>query len=158
MPTNACSKPSTNNYVADLGEGPARTSYLQNRKAKRAGQRELCQKFVAAPPRKALAVVSRPVPLPSSPVAPADYHFRHLLLIGEKERLASLLTLTCRLMDMRLASSNRTLVGCPSLSHVSPKKNQSRPRCRSKYFCLSQRGSLFGCRLRAHCHRRWQIA
>src|SRR6266496_1631028 len=87
MPTNACSKPSTNNYVADLGEGPARTSYLQNRKAKRAGQRELCQKFVSVPPRKALAVVSRPVPLPSSPVAPADYHFRYLLLIGEKERL-----------------------------------------------------------------------
>src|SRR6266496_841927 len=87
MPTNACSKPSTNNYVADLGEGPARTSYLQNRKAKRAGQREHCQKFVAALPRKALAVVSRPVPLPSSPVAPADYHFRYLLLIGEKERL-----------------------------------------------------------------------
>src|SRR5437867_7592572 len=50
-------------------------------------QRELCQKFVSAPPRKALAVVSSRAPLPSSPIAPADYHFRYLLLIGEKERL-----------------------------------------------------------------------
>ena len=41
------------------------------------------------------------------------------------------------------ASSNRTLRGCPSSSHVSPKKNQLRPRCRSKYFCLSQREDLY---------------
>src|SRR5437867_8245882 len=53
-------------------------------------QRELCQKFVPAPPRKALAVVSSRAPLPSSPIAPADYHFRYLLLIGEKERLNGL--------------------------------------------------------------------
>src|SRR5438876_2417812 len=33
-------------------------------------QRELCQKFVSAPPRKALAVVSSRALLPSSPVAP----------------------------------------------------------------------------------------
>src|SRR5438874_8775361 len=83
MPTNACSKPSTNNYAADLGAGPA----IHKTGKQTSSQRELCQKFVSAPPRKALAVVSSRPPLPSSPIAPADYHFRYLLLIGEKERL-----------------------------------------------------------------------
>src|SRR5437868_3446057 len=85
MPTNACSKPSTNNYAADLGAGPA----IHKTGKQTSSQRELCQKFVSAPPRKALAVVSSRAPLPSSPIAPADYHFRYLLLIGEKERLGS---------------------------------------------------------------------
>src|SRR5437868_6166352 len=85
MPTNACSKPSTNNYAADLGAGPA----IHKTGKQTSSQRELCQKFVSAPPRKALVVVSSRAPLPSSPIAPADYHFRYLLLIGEKERLAS---------------------------------------------------------------------
>src|SRR5205823_8605303 len=83
MPTNACSKPSTNNYAADLGAGPA----IHKTGKQTSSQRELCQRFVSAPPRKALAVVSSRAPLPFSPVAPADYHFRYLLLIGEKERL-----------------------------------------------------------------------
>src|SRR5713101_4873612 len=83
MPTNACSKPSTNNYAVDLGAGPA----IHKTGKQISSQRELCQKFVSAPPRKALAVVSSRAPLPSSPVAPADYNFRYLLLIGEKERL-----------------------------------------------------------------------
>src|SRR5438874_9319514 len=85
MPTNACSKPSTNNYAADLGAGPA----IHKTGKQTSSQRELCQKFVSAPPRKALAVVSSRAPLPSSPIAPADYHFRYLLLIGEKERLGA---------------------------------------------------------------------
>src|SRR5947208_13093495 len=88
MPTNACSKPSTNNYAADLGAGPA----IHKTGKQTSSQRELCQKFVSAPPRKALVVVSSRAPLPSSPIAPADYHFRYLLLIGEKERLKRPLT------------------------------------------------------------------
>jgi len=45
------------------------------------------------------------------------------------------------------------LIRVPSSSHVSPKKFQSRPRYRSKYFDLSQLGFLFWCLLRAHRHR-----
>src|ERR1700730_19245011 len=91
MPTNACSKPSTNNYAVDLGAGPA----IHKTGKQISSQRELCQKFVSAPPRKALAVVSSRAPLPSSLVAPADYNFRYLLLICEKERLTGRNSETC---------------------------------------------------------------
>ena len=48
---------------------------------------------------------------------------------------------------------SQTLVGCPSSSQVSPKKDQSRFPSRSKYFGLNQRGLLFGCLRRAHFPR-----
>ena len=40
--------------------------------------------------------------------------------------LASPLTLTCRLMGVLRAWRSQTWLGCPSSSHVSPKKDQSR--------------------------------
>jgi hypothetical protein len=50
------------------------------------------------------------------------------------------------------------LAWLPSSSHVSPKKDQSRPRCDAKYFCLRQRVFLFGCLRRAHRHRLEKIS
>src|ERR1700722_18080214 len=51
---------------------------------------------------------------------------------------ASPLTLMCRLMGVLLARCSQSLPGCPSSSHVSLKKDQSRPRRCPKYFFLSQ--------------------
>ena len=53
---------------------------------------------------------------------------------------------------------SQTWLGWPSSSHVSPKKDQSRPRCGTKYFCLRQRVFLFGCLRRAHRHRLEKIS
>ena len=53
---------------------------------------------------------------------------------------------------------SQTWLGCPSSSHVSPKKDQSRPRRSAKYLCLHQRVFLFGCLRRAHRHRLEKIS
>ena len=58
-----------------------------------------------------------------------------------------------RLQASRPDETRSDCFGRPSSSQVSPKKDQSRFPRRSKYLDLNQRGFLFGCLLRAHCHR-----
>src|SRR2546422_5263155 len=87
MPTDACSKPSTNNYAADLGAGPARASCPQNRKSKLAVSASFAKNSFLLPRGERLQQFPAVRHRALLPVGPADYHFRYLLLIGEKERL-----------------------------------------------------------------------
>src|SRR2546422_3966794 len=89
MPTDACSKPSTNNYAADLGAGPARASCPQNRKSKLAVSASFAKNSFLLPRGERLQQFPAVRHRVLLPVGPTDYHFRYLLLIGEKERLGS---------------------------------------------------------------------